>query len=88
MSMIEKIPTEFSKKSRSNDSADKEIKLFIDKVKLEMNGYCKLMLEKIYFNKQVQSEDIIFKVSTIVGALNRKLKPKICEHRNESMMVN
>lgn len=55
---------------------------------MEAFQYFKMELQKIYFNKQVQNGDIVVKVSTVVGALNRKLKPKIFELKNDSMLVN
>lgn len=60
----------------------------MERISVEAFQYFKMELQKIYFNKQVQNGDIVVKVSTVVGALNRKLKPKIFELKNDSMLVN
>lgn len=71
-------------KKVNNTNTDVEIKLFISKIFID----CEFLLmrsENIYFTKF--SDGLIAKVSSLVIGLKREVKPKLCEFKNQLMMI-
>ena len=84
MMIIQQESEELPKKQKKNEKREKEIRLFIDRVEVDIL-FLMVKALKVYFTNS--NEEIVVKVGTVAGGVRDKVRSKMCEFRNEEMMI-